>query len=154
MAQSFPDIHFQAGAQNRIWSTAIGRTWPKHSYHIFFLLVLEAVHHPAQVPVFSYKANGDARRTLHLQFPEAQNAEEHICILSNWRKVPARLVLYSMGATSWQVWREGPELLWAVVSHRQVSWSVCRWRDSWSRGPRYKMGIVFWRGIRIWIWWI
>lgn len=36
--------------KNRIWTTAIGGTWPKYSHHIFFLLILEALHHPAQVP--------------------------------------------------------------------------------------------------------
>ena len=36
---------------------------------------MEAVHCPAQVPVFGYKANGDARRTLHLQLPNEAGTE-------------------------------------------------------------------------------
>ena len=87
--------------RNRIWTTATGRTWPKHSYHIFFLLVLEAVHHPAQVPVFSqWSCQEDTA-------PPTSRGSEcwRTCTQLNWRRVPGRPVLYRMGATSLQVWK-------------------------------------------------
>lgn len=67
--------------KNRIWTTAIGWTWPTHSHHIFFLLILDAVNCPAQVPVFCNKANGDTRRTLHLQLQRSSNREKNATYL-------------------------------------------------------------------------